>query len=126
MLADTTALPARISPPSNREAPGGGAWKLHRGVSAPTPVLGSAMPPDTMVPPVGTSLAHSRDTRDRRADRPPGDALVPIPVSRVAEPADTTALLAHMRHSHRGSLPLFAAPQRVPGPPRTRVWRPHP
>ncbi len=124
MLADTTALPARISPPSNREAPGVGAWKLHQGVSAPAPVLGSAMPADTMAPPVGTSLAHSRDTRDRRADRPPGDALVPIPVSRCVEPADTTVPLAHTGHGNRGNLPLFAAPQPVPGLLRNPGWRP--
>src|SRR6266536_1022274 len=124
--ADTTARPARISPPSNRASPGVPACKLHQGVSVPAPVLGSAMPGDTMVPPVGTSLAHRRGMRDRRTDRPPGDALVPIPVSRCAEPADTTVPLAHTGHGNRGNLPLFAAPQPVPGLLRNPGWRSQP
>src|SRR6266567_4054099 len=123
MLAGTTALPAHIPPPSNRASPGVPECKLHQGVSAPAPVLGSAMPADTTVPPGGTSLAHRRGTRDRRADRPPGDAPVPIPVSRCAEPADTTVPLAHTGHGNRGNLPLFAAPQPVPGLLRNQGWR---
>src|SRR5216683_2025867 len=82
MLADTTALPARISPPSNREAPGIGAWKLHQGVPAPAPVPRCAVPADTTVPPV------------------------------------------HTGHGNRGNLPLFAAPQPVPGLLRNPGWRP--
>src|SRR6266536_3129881 len=87
--ADTTARPARISPPSNRASPGVPACKLHQGVSVPAPVLGSAMPGDTMVPPVGTSLAHRG-------------------------------------HGNRGNLPLFAAPQPVPGLLRNPGWRSQP
>src|SRR5260370_21759523 len=114
MHADIMALLARISPSSNRASPGVQECKLHQGVSAPAPVLGSAMPCDTKVPPVDTSLAHRRDMRDCRMDRLSGDALVPIPVSRCADPPYTKVPLAQTGHGNRGNLPLFAASQPVP------------
>src|SRR5215470_362205 len=98
MLAETTALPVRISPPSNRASPGVPGYRLRQGVLSPAPALGSVKPADTRVPPAGTSLAHSRGTRDRKADRPPRDAPAPMPVSRCAMPADTTVPPVHSEH----------------------------